>query len=68
MDIQHYSEIGQEAQNEKSNQSIIMEGIARVEMELYNLYLPLIPDICHHLEGSDFTKCYSTLFENLINL
>lgn len=45
-----------------------MGGIARLEMELYNLYLLLIPEICHHLEGSDFTKRYSTLVENLINL
>lgn len=45
-----------------------MGGIARLEMELYHLYLLLIPEICHHLKGSDFTKCYSTLVEDLINL
>lgn len=45
-----------------------MGGITRLEIELYNLYLLLIPEICHHLEGRDFTKCYSTLVENLINL
>lgn len=45
-----------------------MGGIARLEIELYNLYLLLVPEISHHLEGSDFMKCYATLVENLINL